>query len=146
MCFQQLRACHCGRNAAYLGFRDNVLVPEILVNLFCPECRSQVPGLAENMIEDGGWVLEYDLPGAQVFFNRRGLPNPAKADFIFDEGYLSWQGLTPGDQAFNNDLHHRLAHLAQEDLPLSPDTQGRMADPRGPTESRWLAQGPEDLN
>ncbi|MEW6388322.1 MAG: hypothetical protein AB1491_12470 [Thermodesulfobacteriota bacterium] len=118
MCFQQLRACQCGRNSAYLGYRDNVLAPEVLVNLYCPECRPQDESLSKDMIEDGGWVLEYDLPAAQVFFNRRGFPHPVNPDFIFDEGYLSWQGLAPGDQAFNNELHHRLAPLVQEDLNL----------------------------
>jgi hypothetical protein len=38
--------------------------------------------------------------------------------FIFDEGYLSWQGLAPGDQEVNTRLHQRLAPLIEQDLAL----------------------------
>ena len=39
MCMNLRRFCSCGRNSAYLSCRDNLLPAEILVNLFCPECR-----------------------------------------------------------------------------------------------------------
>ena len=39
MCMNLRRFCTCGRNSAYLSCRDNLLPGEILVNLFCPECR-----------------------------------------------------------------------------------------------------------
>ena len=37
---------------------------------------------------------------------------------ISDEGYLSWQGLAPGDQEVNTRLHQRLAPLIDQDLAL----------------------------
>lgn len=117
MCMQQTRTCQCGRHTAYLNFRDNILTPEILVNLYCPQCRSTADWDAACMVEDCGWVLEYDLDGAQVFFRKRGLERPATPDFLFDEGYLSWQGFSPLDHEVNAALHRRLAPLIQEDLP-----------------------------
>jgi hypothetical protein len=111
------RFCSCGRNSAYLSCRDNLLPGEILVNLFCPECR---PGsIADRtMVQDGGWVLEYDVDRAQAYFTVRGIRSRATPAFIFDAGYLSWQGLAPGDQDVNTRLHHRLAPLIDQDLAL----------------------------
>ena len=102
------RFCSCGCNSAYLSCRDNLLPAEILVNLFCPKCRPQQLRDA-TMLQDCGWILEYDVERAQVFFALRGLKSPATPAFIFDEGYLSWQGLAPGDQEINTRLHQRLA-------------------------------------
>jgi hypothetical protein len=117
MCMNLRRFCSCSRNSASLSCRDNLLPAEILVNLFCPECR---PGsLADStMIEDCGWVLEYDLDRAQAYFSARGVNSRATPAFIFDEGYLSWQGLAPGDQEVNARLHQRLAPLIEQDLDL----------------------------
>ncbi|HEY9073436.1 MAG TPA: hypothetical protein VIN67_04820, partial [Desulfobaccales bacterium] len=42
----------------------------------------------------------------------------ATPEFIFDEGYLSWQGLAPGDHEVNARLHKSLAHLIEPDLAL----------------------------
>ena len=39
MCLNQRRDCRCGRHGAFFIFRGNLLPPEILVELYCPECR-----------------------------------------------------------------------------------------------------------
>jgi hypothetical protein len=70
------------------------------------------------MLQDCGWVLEYDVERAQAFFALRGIKRPATPAFIFDEGYLSWQGLAPGEQEINTRLHQRLAPLIEKDLSL----------------------------
>jgi hypothetical protein len=117
MCMNLRRFCSCGRNSAYLSCRDNLLPAEILVNLFCPECRPD--SIVETtMLKDCGWVLEYDVDRAQAYFRVRGISSRATPAFIFDEGYLSWQGLAPGDQEVNTQLHLRLAPLIESDLPL----------------------------
>jgi hypothetical protein len=117
MCMNLRRYCACGRNFAYLSFRDNLLPGEILVNLFCPECRPDRLG-DDTMLQDCDWVLEYDVEQAQAFFALRGIKIQATPEFIFDEGYLSWQGLAPRDQEVNTRLHQRLAPLAEQDLAL----------------------------
>lgn len=68
------------------------------------------------MLQDCGWVLEYDVELAQAFFALRGVKSRATPAFIFDAGYLSWQGLAPGDQEENTRLHQRLAPLIERDL------------------------------
>jgi hypothetical protein len=117
MCMSLRRFCSCGRSSAHLSCRDNVLPVEILVNLHCPECRPD-DIRDEVMLQDCRWVLEYDVARAQTFFALRGIPGPATPAFIFDEGYLSWLGLAPGDQEINTRLHQRLAPLIEQDLRL----------------------------
>jgi hypothetical protein len=112
----QRRYCQCGHNWAVLIFRDNLLPPEVLLHLYCPECRGQARWDGATMLEDCGWVLEYDVDRAQNYFNLRGVKGPATPEFLFDQGYLSWQGLAPGDEEENRRLHQRLAPLIETDL------------------------------
>jgi hypothetical protein len=112
------RSCECGRNAALLIFRDNLLPREILLALYCPRCRGQAVWDGATMLEDCGWVLEYDVAGAQAFLDRRGLARQATPEFLFYEDYLSWQGLAPGDQEIKSRMHQRLAPLIEQDLAL----------------------------
>lgn len=118
MCMNARRFCHCGRNAAFLIFRNNLLPPEILVNLYCPECGSQVLWDGDTMLQDCGWVLEYDVSRAQAYLEHRGVQGRATPEFLFDEGYLTWQGLAPGDHEVNTELHQRLAPLIGKNLAL----------------------------
>ena len=118
MCMNQRRFCECGQNSVFLSFRDNILPPEILLHLYCPHCRPPATGDKANMLEDCGWVLEYDLERAQAYFDRRGHLKRATPEYLFDEGYLSWQGLAPGDHEVNAGLHRRLAPLIEQNLNL----------------------------
>src|SRR4030042_188666 len=117
MCRNERRFCRCGRNSAALLFRDNLLYPEILVNLYCPQCQEMVIWNETTMLRDCGWILEYDIDGAQALLKQRGIKGTATPEFLFDEGYLSWQGLSPGDPEINTELHRRLAPLIEQDLP-----------------------------
>jgi len=118
MCLNERRFCVCGRNSAFLMFRDNLLPGEILVNLFCPDCPGPAVWEAATMLADCGWILEYDVDRAQAFFNLRGVRGPATPESIFDQGYLAWQGFAPGDGEVNARLHRRLAPLIEQDLAL----------------------------
>src|SRR5208337_513741 len=88
MCMNQRRFCECGQNSVFLSFRDNILPPEILLHLYCPHCRPPATGDKANMLEDCGWVLEYDLERAQAYFDRRGHLKRATPEYLFDEDYL----------------------------------------------------------
>jgi hypothetical protein len=116
MCRNERRFCRCGRNSASLLFRDNLLFPEILLHLFCPQCQDLAVWDETAMLRDCGWILEYDIEGAQALLQQRGVRGKATPAFLFDEGYLSWQGLSPGDPEVNADLHRQLAPLIEADL------------------------------
>ena len=116
MCKMESRRCSCGEKLAYLNFRDNLLVPEILVNLYCPLCSLEAEFDPETMVADCGWVMEYDMEGAQAFFLKQNLRKDLTPGFIFDEGYLTWQGFSPGDHEIRAELHQRLAPLIKGDM------------------------------
>ncbi len=118
MCMNERRVCLCGRNSAFLSFRDNLLPPEILLELYCPRCQETATWDEATMLADCGWILEYDVDRAQAYFDLRGLRQQATPAFLFDEGYLSWQGLAPGDEEVNARLHRRLAPLVRQDYAL----------------------------
>lgn len=117
MCRNERRFCRCGRNSAAILFRDNLLFPEILLNLFCPQCQDMTIWDEATMIWDCGWILEYDISGAQALLKQRGIKATATPAFLFDEGYLSWHGLSPGDLEINRELHQQLAPMIEKDLP-----------------------------
>lgn len=116
MCMMESRRCFCGRQFAYLNFRDNLLPPEILVHLYCPECSSQTNFDPTYMVADCGWIMEYDMDGAQVFFKKKGLARNITPEIIFDEGYLTWQGFSPGDHEVRAEIKQRLAPLSKGDM------------------------------
>jgi hypothetical protein len=116
MCMMETRRCVCGRKAAHLNFRDNLLSPEILVNLYCPWCSPQANFDPETMVADCGWLMEYDMAGAQAIFIKRNQDRELTPEIIFDEGYLTWQGFSPGDHEIRAELHQKLAPLIQEDM------------------------------
>jgi hypothetical protein len=68
------------------------------------------------MVADCGWIMEYDMEGAQAFFLKKSLAWPLTPEIIFDEGYLTWQGFSPSDHEIRAKLHQRLAPLIQEDM------------------------------
>ena len=116
MCMMESRRCVCGRKLAHLNFRNNLLSPEILVNLYCPGCSPQADFDPETMVADCGWIMEYDMEEAQAVFLKRSLSLDLTPEIIFDEGYLTWQGFSPGDHEIRAELHQRLAPLIQEDM------------------------------
>ncbi len=118
MCTNERRYCECRRNSAFLSFRDNLLPAEILLALYCPQCRPEGALDEATMLADCGWVLEYDVERAQAYLSLRGIRREATPAFLFDEGYLSWQGLAPGDEEVNARLHRRLESLVRQDYLL----------------------------
>jgi hypothetical protein len=55
---------------------------------------------------------------AQAYFDLRSIKAKATPAFLFDEGYLSWQSLAPGDEEVNARLHRRLEPLVRQDYLL----------------------------
>ncbi|MBW1979926.1 MAG: hypothetical protein JRJ12_01785 [Deltaproteobacteria bacterium] len=96
-------------------FRNQILPVEVVSELFCPLCSLPVDFDSERMIADNGWLLEFDMDLARACLRGAGIEkrdiNPA---FLFDEGYASWNGLTP------NDLEQRILER-QDILPLAKE-------------------------
>ncbi len=96
MCQNHVIQCECKRSRAnFMNLRD-LLPPQILSHLYCPQCSDRVTFNPETMVKDNGWILEFDMEAARVFLMSEGVPGKAiTPDFIFDQGYFTWNGFTP---------------------------------------------------
>lgn len=115
MCMHQKLSCMCGKNLAYLFHRDDILPEEVVMNLYCPECRSNVAWDRATMIGDLGWIIEYDMDAASFYLQAKGLNDVITPDFIFDNDYCSWYGMSPRDLDENTRVHEELLPLQKKD-------------------------------
>lgn len=98
MCLSLQRQCSCGSDVASLFHMNSILPEEVVVAVHCPACSDQVAFNEATMIRDNGWIIEYDLDLAARHLRRHGIdPDTLTPQRIFDEGYSSWNGLTPTD-------------------------------------------------
>jgi len=117
MCMDYSTRCTCGKREASFHFRDNVMPPEAVSRLYCPECSGDLKMNPESMIADNGWVIEFDMDIAN--FSAHKLPSNISARLtpgvLFDEGYVTWRGVYPGDHIDSAREREALARLAKED-------------------------------
>jgi len=78
--------------------RDEILGPEVVSELYCPECSLERDIDPDTMLVDNGWVIVFEMEIA-AFRSVKMTPAPSNLtpDFIFDEGYCTWAGYCPGD-------------------------------------------------
>lgn len=89
--------CSCGGEFASLHHLNSVLPREAVKAVHCPSC-SAVAFDDGTMYRDNGWVIEYDMEVARHYLTRTGVEEGAVTPrHIFEEGYASWNGLTPTD-------------------------------------------------
>lgn len=100
MCREVRKSCECGKQNVQFHMRDNVMGEEVLSRLFCPDCSANVEFDDTTMINDNGWILEYDMDMAHFFAVSKLMVNPSHVgpEFIFDQGYATWQEMYPGEQ------------------------------------------------
>lgn len=104
VCSNHRLSCSCGLDYANLVFKNHVLHPMVISNLYCPKCSQNVDVDDERMLVDNDWILEFDLALARGFLQRANLSTiDLSPVFLFDHGYATWNGFTP------NELDHRLA-------------------------------------
>ena len=104
MCTNYRLSCSCGRNYANLFFKNNILDPDVVSNLYCPECSKNVDFDREFMLADNEWILEFNLASAKGCFQLANMKSSVlNPSFLFDQGYATWNGFTP------NELEQRLA-------------------------------------
>ncbi|NPA49082.1 MAG: hypothetical protein GXO20_03815 [Thermodesulfobacteria bacterium] len=99
MCMEVRLQCKCGAREAEFNLRDNIMPPEVIAGLYCPACSPEVSFDPETMLNDNGWIIEYDMEMARFMaVSKLGLP-PEKITpaFLFDEGYATWKEIYPGE-------------------------------------------------
>jgi len=114
MCMAYEMRCKCGDRAASFHFKDNILSEQVIRNLYCPRCSSDIPLNPGSMVVDNGWVIEYDMDVVN-FMGQKIRTGTITPDSIFDAGYCTWNGLYPGDHIESVKERERIAVLAKTD-------------------------------
>lgn len=115
MCVDHSLNCSCGKNTASFNFRDDVLPFEVIMKLNCPVCSRGSAYDPSTMLEDNGWIIEFDMEVARFMLQKATPAGSVTPGFIFDEGYCTWRGVTPSDHIDSVSERNELVHLAQTD-------------------------------
>lgn len=116
MCMALRLKCRCGERYASIHNDGSILPEEIIRNLYCPKCATSITLDTTTMVEDNGWIIEYDMEIAKVFASQLGVDaNEITPEFLFDKGYCTWNGYTPFDQEERAREKMELLRLARED-------------------------------
>lgn len=98
MCTSNTKTCACGSASADFAYRDEVMPDSVVEKLFCPRCSSSTEFDSGTMLKDNGWIIKYDMDVAR-FSASRVTKKEISPEWLFDEGYCTWQGVHPGDLA-----------------------------------------------
>jgi hypothetical protein len=115
MCVDHSINCACGKSHASFNFKDEVLPYEVITNLYCPSCSTGVARNKTTMIEDNGWLLGFDMDVARFMLQKVASSDKVTPEFIFDEGYCTWRGVTPTDHIDSVRERGQLTELAKTD-------------------------------
>jgi len=117
MCLEVRKRCQCGRSEVQFHLRDNIMTPEVISRLFCPACSGAAPFDHDRMLNDNGWIIEYDIELAQFLAAAKLPVDPAAVapNFLFDEGYATWRELYPGEQGDILDQRQQIMGLIKDD-------------------------------
>lgn len=115
MCQEVRKTCHCGQQDATFHLRDNVMDQKVIDRLFCPNCSTEQEVDRETMVADNGWVIEYDMDLARMFAITKLSMDPAHVnpELIFDEGYVTWREMYPGETADITEERNRIIAMKE---------------------------------
>jgi hypothetical protein len=117
MCREVLKNCSCGKERVSFHLRDNVMGQEVVEHPYCPSCSRAVTLEDERMVADNGWAIEYDMDLARLYaIARLGLkPAQVQPGFIFDEGYVAWWEMYPGETGDIAEERRRIIAMKEQD-------------------------------
>ena len=120
MCVAVFKQCECGSRTVQFHLRDNLLPPEVITRLFCPCCPGDAPYQPEAMVNDNGWIIEYDMKLARMALaaKRQLVAEQVKPEFLFDQGYACWLEMYPGEREEIREEKKRIVELLQKDQQL----------------------------
>jgi activator of 2-hydroxyglutaryl-CoA dehydratase len=115
MCLDIRIKCNCGKNYVPFNLRDNVLPEEVIENLYCPEKSKNIEFNNESMINDNGWIIEYNMELAKFICSKKlDIEDEfITPEFLFDEGYATWKEVFPGEQKISKKDREEIMNLAK---------------------------------
>ena len=115
MCVDHSVQCSCGKNHASFNFKDDILPQEVIAKLYCPSCSGGATLDPATMLADNGWVIAFDMEVARFMMQNTSPSRQVTPEFLFDEGYCTWRGVTPSDHIDSVREREQLLQLAKTD-------------------------------
>ncbi|MCK4379455.1 MAG: hypothetical protein KAW01_08940 [Deltaproteobacteria bacterium] len=116
MCMKIESPCQCGRKNAQFNNLNNILPPSVIEKVYCPECSSEVTVNKDTMLVDNNWIIEYDIEQVKFLLAKMDIPaEQITPEFVFDERYSTWQGVTPTDMVESIREREEIVKLAKVD-------------------------------
>ncbi len=115
MCVAHQIQCVCGKTGASFHTRDSILPAEVVQRLFCPACSEQAVFDPATMVSDNGWIIEYNMDMARFMLQKVSPAHEISPEFLFDEGYYTWNGIYPSDITDSAKERQALTELAKTD-------------------------------
>ncbi len=117
MCQSYRKVCACGQKISEIFFGRSVLDEKAVSQVYCPQCSQDIDIGRESQVWDNGWVLELDMDVLRTYAPVMGIsPDDVTADWVFDEGYATWVGITPDDFQRREEERSKIQELAKTDL------------------------------
>ena len=128
MCVDVRKTCECGKETVQLHLRDNILIPEVILRLFCPVCPGDKAAFdEETMLIDNSWIIEYDMHLAHMLIAQKRMVDlkHVTPEYIFDQGYASWLEMYPGEREDIKEEKTNIIKLLKEDQKKYLETIGK---------------------
>jgi hypothetical protein len=117
MCQSYRKTCLCGQNTAEIFFGRMILDEKSVAQVYCPNCSHDIDTERENRVGDNGWVLELDMDMVRTRAHVMGIsPEDVTANWVFDEGFATWVGITPDDFQRREQDRSEIQKIAKTDL------------------------------
>ena len=117
MCQSYKKVCTCSRQTAEIFFGKMVLDEKAVSQVYCPECGRDIDTGSDSRVWDNGWVLELNMDFVRTRAPIMGIsPETVTAEWVFDEGFATWVGITPDDSERRNKERAEIQELAKTDL------------------------------
>jgi hypothetical protein len=94
-----------------------VLNETAIEEVYCPRCSRDTDTEIASRVEDNGWVLELNMDVVRQYAGSMDISaEEVTADWVFDEGYATWVGITPDDTERRNQERDEIQKLAKTDI------------------------------
>lgn len=120
MCIDVRKTCECGAKTVQFHLRDNLLNAEVIERVFCPNCPGDAGFDGRSMLNDNGWVVEYDIILATMLLTAKLQMDPDAVcpEYLFDHGYACWLEMYPGEREEIREEKEKILALQREDQRL----------------------------
>jgi len=88
-----------------------------VAKVYCPDCSQNIETDLDSRVLDNGWVIELNMEVVKAHAAVMEIsPEAITADWIFDQEFVTWVGITPDDHQRREQERNEFQKLAKTDL------------------------------